>query len=199
MELAGPTFARNPGLLSRGLPLLGLMVVTLWAVRWRTGWQIRRSPGPAHIVSPTNRFSLKFLLAWMTICGLRPSSLGAVLILQELGNTEAFVDALDGHLVASDLSDTLAGAMRHRLSFCRRGPVARVLLLLPLLWVALFLLTVEAMLAAAARFGMMPNDREGITSFVIWAQAGAVSGGELSASALVAASRWISIISPAEV
>jgi hypothetical protein len=59
-----------------------------------------------------------------------------------------------------------------------------VMLLWPLLWAGLIWLTIEMMLAAAAKFEIMPNDRKEITSFVITAQLGAVAAALLSAFAL---------------
>jgi hypothetical protein len=129
----------------------------------------------------TNQFSLKFLLSWMTIC--------AVLIVTLHGLVFKGREVPDGLELTLMAVSSAVIFLIHLPAGCiplvvlSRRPRGRMAVLSTLLWAGLVWFTIETMLAAATKFGIMPNDRERITSFVIWAQAGAVAAS--AAAALV--------------
>jgi hypothetical protein len=169
---------RGPRLLIPGLALLGFAAGALTLVRWFTGWRIRITPGATRDCLPANRFSVKFLLLWMTICAV------LIVIVRRLaferwsapdGQTLILMSISTALLLLMLLPATCVSlaVLLPRLS-------VGVMLLWPLLWAGLIWLTIEMMLAAAAKFEIMPNDRKEITSFVITAQSGAVAAALLS-------------------
>jgi hypothetical protein len=163
---------RQPSFVIPGLALFGLAAGAASIVRWRTGWQILLSPGVTSKGS-TTQFSLKYLLGWMTICAM------LIAVLHRL----AFKDSNlpDGHrLILLAISLALIflivlPAACVALVVLSSRPRGRILLASSLLWGTLIWLTIEAMLLHAATLGIKPDDRSEITSFVIWAQAGAVA------------------------
>jgi hypothetical protein len=167
---------RGAGLLIPSLALFGLMACALSVVRWRIAWQIGLSPGVTREGLTSNRFSLKYLLVWMSVF--------AVLTVAVRG----FIFEHSPPLELMPFTIVLACFLLMVLpatciSFVVLSPRVSVgvMLLSPLLWAGLAWLTIEAMLAAAAKFEITPKDRKAITFFVIMTQLGSVAAGLVSA------------------
>jgi hypothetical protein len=167
------------GFIILALPLFGLMACALSVVRWRIGWQIGLSPGVTPDGLASNRFSIKYLLVWMSICAVLIVAVRGV-IFEHSPPLELMPFAI---VLASLLLKVLPATCVSFAVLLPRVTIG-VMLLLASLWAGLVWLSIEMMLVAAEKLEMMPNDRKGITSFVIMVQLGAVAAALLSAFAL---------------
>jgi hypothetical protein len=170
---------RGAGFLILSLALFGLMACALSVVRWRIGWQIGLAPGVTPDGLASNRFSLKYLLVWMSI--------SAVLIVAVRGFIFEYsppLELMPFAIVFTCLLLMVLPATCVSLAVLSLRISIGVMLLWLLMWTGLAWLTIETMLVAAEKLESMPNDRKGITSIVVMAQSGAIAAALASALAL---------------
>lgn len=185
LHILGPAEQRgkpDTGILVPGLALLAASAGAFGILRWRTGWRIRRTFQQSPCETATNQFSLKFLFICITICAVLLAAARSIIpagVASPDRNTSIHMSISLGLVLLINLPTIVTS-----LVCLSNWPDGKQLLLLTLLWGALYSLAVETSTAAAAALNRMPQSRREIATTVILFQLGAMSAGLVCAVAL---------------